>query len=110
MDPAELSLQMNHAASLGVTSFFGIRMGHERKIGGHQRGEGDPRIASDWLVPPWQRWKRIILKGDVLSPLQPPYGCRFHTRCPLAMDRCAQEEPKLMQVSPGHWTACWLQE
>jgi peptide/nickel transport system ATP-binding protein/oligopeptide transport system ATP-binding protein len=54
--------------------------------------------------------QRIILKGDVPSPLNPPKGCRFHPRCPLAMERCAQEEPVFKEASPEHWVACWLVE
>ncbi|GAB4449138.1 MAG: dipeptide ABC transporter ATP-binding protein [Anaerolineales bacterium] len=54
--------------------------------------------------------QRVILKGDVPSPLNPPKGCRFHPRCPLAMERCSQEEPVFREVSPDHWVACWLVE
>jgi oligopeptide/dipeptide ABC transporter ATP-binding protein len=54
--------------------------------------------------------QRIILKGDVPSPLNPPKGCRFHPRCPVAMQRCSQEEPVFKEVSPDHWVACWLVE
>jgi oligopeptide/dipeptide ABC transporter ATP-binding protein len=50
------------------------------------------------------------LSGDVPTPLNPPTGCRFHTRCPQAMERCRLSEPKLTEISSGHWTACFLHE
>jgi oligopeptide transport system ATP-binding protein len=54
--------------------------------------------------------KRVILQGDIPSPLNPPTGCPFHTRCPVAMDRCKQEKPPLVQVAPQHEVACFLAE
>ncbi len=50
--------------------------------------------------------ERIILTGDVPSPMNPPAGCVFHTRCPVAIDDCQAEMPELREVSPGHWVSC----
>jgi peptide/nickel transport system ATP-binding protein/oligopeptide transport system ATP-binding protein len=50
---------------------------------------------------------RVILKGEVPSPLNPPRGCRFHPRCPVAMDRCSIEEPQFMENKKEHWVACF---
>ena len=52
--------------------------------------------------------QRILLEGEIPSPLNPPTGCRFHTRCPHATDRCRQEQPILKEQSPGHFAACHL--
>jgi oligopeptide/dipeptide ABC transporter ATP-binding protein len=60
----------------------------------------DPRLSRE----------RIILEGDVPSPLNPPAGCRFHPRCPVAFDHCAVEEPPFREVSPDHLVACWRVE
>ncbi len=59
------------------------------------------------IPDPTIRRERIILQGDVPSPLNPPGGCRFHPRCPVAMEHCAIEEPAIKEVSPDHWVACW---
>ena len=50
--------------------------------------------------------ERIILMGDVPSPMNPPEGCVFHTRCPIMIDDCRLDMPELREVSPGHWVAC----
>jgi peptide/nickel transport system ATP-binding protein/oligopeptide transport system ATP-binding protein len=54
--------------------------------------------------------KVIILDGDIPSPITPPPGCRFHTRCPYVFDRCRVEEPLLIDARPGHWVACHLRQ
>jgi oligopeptide/dipeptide ABC transporter ATP-binding protein len=55
---------------------------------------------------PERKRARIVLKGDVPSPANPPPGCRFHPRCYMAREICFREEPPLKEVSPGHWSAC----
>jgi oligopeptide/dipeptide ABC transporter ATP-binding protein len=62
------------------------------------------------VADPTIRRERIILPGDVPSPVNPPSGCRFHPRCPVAMPHCAIQEPAFKEVSPDHWTACWRVE
>lgn len=60
--------------------------------------EADPRRVKE----------RIILRGDVPTPIKPPDGCRFHTRCPAAYGRCSKESPAFREVAPGHFAACHL--
>ena len=60
------------------------------------------------IPDPQLRRKRIMLQGDVPSPIHPPAGCHFHTRCPIAEERCRREAPQLKSAGAGHWVACHL--
>ncbi|MBI4471832.1 MAG: ATP-binding cassette domain-containing protein [Acidobacteria bacterium] len=62
------------------------------------------------IPDPAAKKQRIVLRGDVPTPINPPSGCRFHTRCPIAVDRCKVEEPPLRQVRDGRDVACHLVE
>jgi oligopeptide/dipeptide ABC transporter ATP-binding protein len=62
------------------------------------------------VADPKLKRKRLILKGDVPSPLHPPRGCRFHPRCPIAQEICSRVEPEFRELKPGHWAACHFAE
>jgi oligopeptide transport system ATP-binding protein len=60
------------------------------------------------IPDPKAKRKRIVLQGDVPNPIRPPPGCHFHTRCPIAVDRCSKDVPQLRQTAQGHWVSCHL--
>jgi oligopeptide transport system ATP-binding protein len=60
------------------------------------------------IPDPLTKRKRLILEGDPPSPIHPPQGCRFHTRCHKRIDRCDKDEPRLREVAPKHWVSCHL--
>jgi oligopeptide transport system ATP-binding protein len=57
-----------------------------------------------------EKRQRIILEGDVPSPVNPPKGCNFSTRCPKVLDMCREQEPEFRDYGGGHWAACWLHQ
>jgi oligopeptide transport system ATP-binding protein len=65
-------------------------------------------ISAIPVVDPRLKRKRIVLSGDVPSPLHPPAGCPFHPRCPYVEERCRVEVPRMRELEPGHWAACHL--
>jgi peptide/nickel transport system ATP-binding protein/oligopeptide transport system ATP-binding protein len=68
-------------------------------------------LLSSIPVPnPELKRERIILKGDVPSPINPPKGCRFHTRCPFATEKCKLEEPDLRELDTNHMVSCHYAE
>lgn len=65
-------------------------------------------LSANPLPDPTVKKARIILKGDVPSPINPPPGCRFHPRCPSRMPICEKEDPKYLEVEKEHFVACHL--
>jgi len=86
-----------------------VEMAPRQQIFASPRHPYTKALLSAVPVPdPTARRNPMILKGDVPSPINPPSGCRFHTRCPFVFDRCRTEEPELRQAAEGQWAACHL--
>ena len=60
------------------------------------------------IPDPTVQRRRVLLQGDVPSPIRPPSGCAFHTRCPIRVAMCSEHEPPLKQAADGRWVACHL--
>jgi peptide/nickel transport system ATP-binding protein len=88
-----------------------VELGPKRSIFATPKHPYTQALLSAVPIPdPTKRPDRIILKGDVPSPINPPLGCRFHTRCPQAFDRCRIEAPHARVVGDGHVAACHLHD
>ena len=109
-----LFIAHNLAVVAHISDRIGVMyLGKMAEVGPVEQITNDPRhpytkaLLSAAPVPQRHlRRERIILRGEVPSPLNPPSGCRFHPRCPIATDRCAQEEPELRVVGEGQLAAC----
>jgi peptide/nickel transport system ATP-binding protein len=87
-----------------------VELGPKQQIFSAPRHPYTQALLSAVPVPdPGASRQRVILRGDVPSPIDPPAGCRFHTRCPYAFDRCRIEEPELRPAPGGHHAACHLE-
>ncbi len=88
-----------------------VELTDKRSLFAHPQHPYTEALLSAVPTPdPRAQKKRIILGGDVPSPINPPAGCRFHTRCPYAVERCRAEEPAMKEVRPGHFVACHLRD
>ena len=82
----------------------------ESLFAGPQHPYTEALLSAVPVPDPTVKPQRIILQGDVPSPIKPPSGCHFHTRCPYAFERCKMERPAMREVKPGHYAACHLRE
>lgn len=84
-----------------------IEIAHQEEIFRSSLHPYTVALISAVPVPdPEYKVRRIILKGDVPSPINPPSGCHFHPRCPVSKDVCREKEPPLQEVKQNHWVAC----
>ena len=102
--------QMTHRVAVMYLGQI-VELAPKRDIFAAPRHPYTKALLSAVPVPePGAARQRIILKGDVPSPSNPPKGCRFHTRCPYVFDRCRSEEPELRLTEKGHFAACHLND
>ena len=88
-----------------------VELADKRELFANPQHPYTEALLSAVPVPnPRLKRKKRVLQGDVPSPINPPSGCHFHTRCPYAMERCRVETPPLVEIAPRHWAACHLRE
>ena len=108
----DLSVVEHISDTVGVMYLGGmVESGETADIFGNPLHPYTKALFSAIPMPdPDVRKERILLKGDIPSPANPPAGCKFHTRCPYATERCKIEAPKQCEVEPGHYVVCHLYE
>jgi oligopeptide/dipeptide ABC transporter ATP-binding protein len=102
---------VEHIAHRVAVMYLGriVELADKRSLFSRPQHPYTEALLSAVPVPdPKSRPKRVILQGDVPSPIDPPRGCHFHTRCPYAEARCRSETPLMREVLPGHFAACHL--
>ncbi len=102
---------VEHFCTRVGTMYLGklVEVAPTRRMFTHPRHPYTQALLESIPIPdPSRRKLHAPLAGDVPSPLAPPPGCRFHPRCPIAVDDCRHKEPPLRDVGNGHYVACWL--
>ena len=102
---------VKHVSSRIAVMYLGkiVELAEKRELYGNPRHPYTEALLSAVPVPdPTRKKKRVILEGDVPSPINPPTGCRFHTRCRYARDVCCVEDPRSIDIGNGHFVACHL--
>lgn len=86
-----------------------VELAESEELYRHRSHPYTQALLSAIPVPdPKHKKDRIILQGDVPSPIRPPSGCHFHPRCRHAVDKCRSASPELLETRPQHWAACWV--
>ena len=102
---------VEHISNRVAVMYLGkmVELSHRDELFAHPLHPYTRALMSAIPIPdPTLKRDRTILKGDVPSPLNPPTGCRFHPRCPIAVEMCSHQEPEFREVAPDHRVACWL--